>query len=82
VVPIDDVVVPVALAGLEGSVLEAESALPRARLGRSLVLGQGELTNIVVPGTEKVNGLDARRDAERERHLNSRHVDLLLKKDC
>lgn len=81
VVPIDDVVVPVALAGLEGGAREAESALPRARLGGGLVLGQGELPNVVVPGTEKVDGLDARRDAERERHLNSRHVDLLLMKD-
>jgi hypothetical protein len=81
VVAIDDVVVPVALAGLEGGDGEAEGALPRAGLGRGLVLGERELAVVVVPGAEKVDGLDAGRNAERERQL-SRHIDLLLKKEC
>jgi len=78
VVAVDDVVVPVALAGLERGALEAEGTLPRAGLGGRLVLGKRELTDIVVPGAEKVDGLDAGREAKRE--LKSRHVCLLLKK--
>jgi len=50
------VVVPVALAGLEGLGLEAESALPGAFLGG--VLGEGELTLVAVPGADEVDGLD------------------------
>jgi len=79
VVAVDDVVVPVALAGLEGGVLEAKGALPGARLGGRLVLGKRELADVVVPGTEKVDGLDARRDAEGERQLDGgRHFGWLL----
>lgn len=74
-VTVDDVVIPVSLASLKGRVLEAESSLPGTRLGRRLVLGERELTNVVVPRAEKVHGLDARGDAKRERKLNSRHVD-------
>jgi hypothetical protein len=70
VVAVNDVVVPVALASLEGGVLEAKGALPRARLGGRLVLGKRELADVVVPGAEKVDGLDARGDAERERKLD------------
>jgi len=66
VVAIDDVVVPVALAGLEGGGLEAESALPGAGLGRRLVLGEGKLALVTVPGAEQVDGLDTGGDAERE----------------
>jgi len=65
VVPIDDVVVPVALAGLEGRLLEAEGTLPGA-LGGALVLGERELAAVVVPGAEKVDGLDTGGDAEGE----------------
>jgi len=72
-VAVDDVVVPVALAGLEGGALEAESAFPRAGLGRGLVLGQGELPGVAVPRTEEVDGLDAGGNAERERQLDGRH---------
>jgi hypothetical protein len=74
VVAVDDVVVPVALAALESAAGEAEGALPRAGLGRGLVLGQGELVVVVVPGAEEVDGLDARRNAERKGEL-SRHFD-------
>jgi hypothetical protein len=66
VVPIDDVVVPVSLASLNGGGLEAEGALPRTGLGGSLVLGKGELAGVVVPRAEKVDGLDARRNTEGE----------------
>lgn len=66
VVAVDDVVVPVSLASLEGGVLELEGTLPcGAGLG-VLVLGKGELADVVVPRAEKVDGLDARRDAKRE----------------
>jgi hypothetical protein len=74
VVAVDDVVVPVPLAGLDDGGLEAEGALPRAGLGRGLVLGEGELAGVAVPGTEKVDSLDARRDAEAEGECG-RHVD-------
>ncbi|MBE3042844.1 hypothetical protein IMZ48_09785 [Candidatus Bathyarchaeota archaeon] len=77
VVAIDDVVVPVALARLEGAV-EAEGALPRTRLARGLVLGERELARVVVPGPEEVDGLYTRGDAEREAELSGRHIDFLL----
>jgi hypothetical protein len=73
VVAVDDVVVPVSLASFQSRVLEAESSLPRTRLGRSLVLGERELADVVVPRAQKMDGLDARRDAERKRELDSRH---------
>ena len=46
VVAVNDVVVPVAAAGLEGGGAEAESSLPFAGGGS---LGQGELSGVVVP---------------------------------
>jgi hypothetical protein len=76
-VTIDDVVVPVSLASLKSRVLESKGALPGAGLGGGLVLGERELTDVTVPRTEKMDSLDARRDAERERELNSRHFDLI-----
>jgi len=75
-ITIDDVVIPVSLASLESRVLEAERSFPGTRLGRRLVLGEWELTNVIVPRAEKVHSLDARRDAKRERKLNSRHFRL------
>jgi len=66
VVTIDDVVVPVALAGLESGGLEAEGALPRAGLGGGLVLGERELAGVVVPRAEEMDGLDAGGDTEVE----------------
>lgn len=72
-VAIDDVVVPVSLASLKGGVLESKSTLPGARLGGGLVPGERELADVAVPGAEKMDRLDAGRDAKRERELNSRH---------
>ena len=72
-VPIDDVVVPVALAGLEGGGLEPECALPG--LGGRLVLGKGELADVVVPRAEEMDGLDAGGDAEGEAELSGRHFE-------
>lgn len=63
-VAVDDIVVPVSLARDERGALELKGAFPAARLGRALVLGERELSGVVVPGTEKVDGLDARRGAE------------------
>lgn len=75
VVPVNDVVVPVSLARLEGGVLEAKGALPGARLGRRLVLGEWELPDVVVPGAEEMDGLDAGGDAKGEGKLSSRHFE-------
>ena len=73
VVAIDDVIIPVTLASLKDRAGEAEGALPRARLGGGLVLGEGELANVVVPGAEKMDGLDAGGGADGERKLSSGH---------
>lgn len=75
VVPINDVVVPVSLTSLESSALEAEGALPRASLGGGLVVGKGKLPGVVVPGTEKVYGLDSGGGAEVKAELNGGHFD-------
>jgi len=66
VVAVDDVVVPGALASRAVAGV-AEGTLPRARLGGRLVLGKGDLASVVVPRAEEVDGLDAGRDAKRER---------------
>lgn len=66
-VAIDDVVIPVSLTLLKCSALESESAFEATGFGRGLFLSEGELTCIVVPGAEQVNGLDGGRNAERER---------------
>jgi len=58
VIPIDDVVVPVALSRLESCTLEAECTFPRTRLGGVLVLGKRKLAGVIVPGAEQVHGLD------------------------
>lgn len=68
VVAVDDVVVPVALALLEGCGLEAEGAFPAAGLG--CVFVQGELAAVVVPGAEEVDCLAVGRGAEREVELD------------
>jgi len=72
-VAIDYIVVPVPLAGLQCRSLESEGALPAARLGGFLVLGQRKLAAVVVPRANQVDGLDARGSAKRERELNGRH---------
>jgi len=73
VVAVDDVVVPVPLALLQSGALEAESALPAARLGG--VLGERELAIVVVPRAEEMDGLDVRGGAESEVELDSGHCD-------
>jgi len=72
-VAVNDVVVPVTLAGLEGGALEAEGAFPGAGFGGSLVFGEGELASIAIPGAEEVDGLDAGGGAHLERELDSGH---------
>nr|POE79758.1 hypothetical protein CFP56_07823 [Quercus suber] len=62
VVAVDDVVVPVALALLEGGAGEAELALPGA--GLAGVLGEGELAVVAVPVADQVNGLAGSSGAE------------------
>jgi len=70
VVPIDDVVVPVSLTSLEGSAAEAKSAFPRARLAGALVVGKGKLSDVIVPRTEKMYGLDSGGGPKVEAELN------------
>jgi len=73
VVAIDDVVVPVALALLQGLALEAESTLPATSFGG--ILGERELAVVVVPGSEKVHRLAVGRSAESEVELDGGHYD-------
>lgn len=74
-VPINDVVIPVALTSFERRALEAKGAFPRAGFGGRLVFGQGKLTGIAIPRAEKVNGFDANRGAHLEGELNGSHDD-------
>lgn len=74
VVAVNDVVVPVALALLEGGTVELEAASPAA--GLLLVLGKGELTLVAVPGTEKVDGLAVGGSAESEVKLDGSHCEV------
>jgi len=57
-VAIDNVVVPVSLTGRKSGTLELEGTLPATGLGRPLVLGERKLAGVVVPRTEKMDGLD------------------------
>lgn len=66
-------VVPVAATKLQHRGLEAELANPRARLGA--IARKGNLASVVVPGADKVHGLDVGRGAEVELELNGGHVD-------
>jgi len=66
-------VVPVALTLLDHGVLEAEGTLPASGLGR--VLGERELTGIVVPRSEEVDGLAVGGSAERKVKLDRGHYD-------
>ena len=66
-VSIDDVVIPVSLARLEGRRLESEGSFPTTGLGRCFILGEGKLSGVIVPRTEKMNGLDPGGCAQRER---------------
>ena len=64
-------VVPVALTLLQGRALEPEGTLPSPRLGG--VLGERKLASIIVPRTEKMDGLDICGSAKGEGQLNRRH---------
>lgn len=74
VVAVDDVVVPVALALLQGLALEAESAFPATSLVG--ILGERELAVVVVPGAEQVDGLAVGGSAESEVELDGGHYEL------
>lgn len=72
VVPIHDVVVPVAATELQHGGLEAELADP----GTGLVLGrERQLARVVVPRADQVDGLDVGRGAQVELELNGGHYD-------
>jgi len=73
VVAVNDVVVPVALALLEGLALELEASGPSSDLLG--VLGKGKLSGVVVPRAEKVDGLAVVGSAESEVKLDSGHCD-------
>jgi len=77
VVAVEDVIVPVALAGLELGRGEAEGGLPGARLGRRLVAGERELVDVAVPRADEVNSLDAGGNSDGERELD-RHIVLYI----
>jgi hypothetical protein len=70
-VAIDDVVVPVSLAGLQSRSLELECSFPAA-LARVTILCEGELSGVVVPRAKQVDGLGTG-IAKSEAELNSRH---------
>jgi hypothetical protein len=74
VVAVNDVVVPVALALLEGGTVELEAAGPAS--GLLEVLGERELALVAVPGTEKVDGLAVGGSAESEVKLDSGHCEV------
>lgn len=59
-------VVPVSLTLLEHRPLELECSLPRTRLAGVLILRKRKLASVVIPGTQKVDGLDGGRGAEVE----------------
>jgi len=80
VVAVDDVIVPVSLALLEGLALEAEGAFPAAYFHR--VLGKRELAIVVVPGAEQMDGLDVGRGTESEVKLNGGHYVVVLFDKC
>ena len=74
VVAVNDVVVPVALALLECGAVELEASVPSSRL--LLVLGEGKLALVAVPGSEKVDGLAVGGSAESEVKLDSGHCEV------
>lgn len=72
-VAVNDIVVPISLAGLEGGSLEFECSLPGTGFGRSLVFGEGKLAGVVVPRPEEMDGLAAGGSAESKGELNGGH---------
>lgn len=57
-VAVDDVVVPVSLAQLQGRASEPKVSPPRSRFGGPGILGEGELVLVVIPRTKQVDGPD------------------------
>jgi hypothetical protein len=72
-VAVNDVVIPVSLARLEGRSLESECPFPRTRLGRRFVLCKRKLSGVVVPRPEEMDSLDAGGGAQSEGELNGGH---------
>jgi hypothetical protein len=72
VIAVHDIVIPVAATQLQHGSLEAELANP----GTGLVFGrQGQLTRVVVPRADKVDGLDVGRGSQGELELNGGHFE-------
>jgi hypothetical protein len=77
VVAVDDVVVPIPLALLQSVALKLEASHPStALLG---VLGERELSCIVVPGAEQMHRLAAAGCAKREVELDSCHCEVPIR---
>jgi hypothetical protein len=77
VVAVDDVVVPVPLALLQCVALKLEASHPSAALLG--VLGERELSCVVVPGAEQVHCLAAAGCAKREVELDSCHCEVPIR---
>lgn len=59
-------VVPVSLTLLEHGTLKLERSLPRATLAGVLILSKRKLASVIIPGAQKVDGLDGGGGAEVE----------------
>jgi hypothetical protein len=68
-------VVPITLPLFKSVALEAEGAFPGAAFLGAGILGQGQLTVVVVPGAEEVDSLGVGGGAESEGELNGGHYD-------
>jgi len=79
VVAVDDVVVPVSLTLLESGTLEFEASDPAAALLG--VLGERELSGVVVPRAEQMDGLAVGGSAESEVKLDSGHCECSISKN-
>lgn len=71
VIAIDNVVIPVSLALLEGRALETECAFPSAGLG--CVLGKRQLSIVIVPRAKQMDRLAVCRRTKGEVELNCGH---------
>lgn len=76
-VAIDDIVVPISMAGHKGRSLELECSFPTSLLR---TFGERELALVVVPRAKQVNCLYVRGRAKSEIHLNRRHRDKIKSK--
>jgi hypothetical protein len=79
VISVHDIVVPVTTTKLKHGSLETEFAQP----GTGLVFsGQRQLTRVVVPRTDKVDGLDIGRGSQGELELNGGHYERVANIRC